>query len=227
MPSETSRKISHQVIESALSFGASSAGISSIKLLQRSPSYELCGALHWSQDANYVLVLALHHPVDQPELDWWDEKGGSEGDRRLIGISKSVQGWLKEQLDINADPLPYHAEKGGIFLKDAAVLAGLGTIGVNNLLITPNFGPRVRLRALLMDADFAPTGPTEFNPCTSCDKPCLQACPQGAFINGQYHRDDCMKQMEQDIANKNNQRDPLELRIRYCRACELACIFSL
>jgi epoxyqueuosine reductase len=38
-------------------------------------------------------------------------------------------------------PLPYKVEEGGMFLKDAATLAGLGIIGKNNLLITPEFEP--------------------------------------------------------------------------------------
>jgi len=98
-----------------------------------------------------VLVLALVHDEGESELDWWDGERGTPGNRRLESIAKSLRQWLKEDLNSDAHLLPYHVEKGGIFLKDAAVLAGLGTIGMNNLLITPEFGPRVRLRALLLD----------------------------------------------------------------------------
>jgi epoxyqueuosine reductase len=38
-------------------------------------------------------------------------------------------------------PLQYKVEEAGMFLKDAATLAGLGIIGKNNLLITPEFEP--------------------------------------------------------------------------------------
>jgi epoxyqueuosine reductase len=104
-------------------------------------------------------------------------------------------------LNSNAHLLPYHVEKGGIFLKDAAVLAGLGTIGMNNLLITPEFGPRVRLRALFLDAELAPTGPTDFAPCAGCDMPCRSACPQEAFKSGSYRKALCSEQMKTDEAN--------------------------
>ena len=56
-------------------------------------------------------------------------------------------------MDVSAYPLPYHVKKGGLFLKDAAVLSGLGIIGKNNLLLHPAWGPRIRLRSILMDGD--------------------------------------------------------------------------
>jgi len=88
---------------------------------------------------------------------------------------------LNEEFSINARPLSYRIEEGGIFLKDAAALAGLGIIGKNNLLITPEYGPRVRLRALFLDLDLEPTGPIDFAPGEACDMPCRRACPQKAF----------------------------------------------
>ena len=98
--------------------------------------------------------------------------------------------WPIKSLNLNLIPhlLPYHVGKGGIFLKDAAVLSGLSIIGMNNLLITPEFGPRVRLRALCLDVEVEPTGPVDFAPCETCDMPCRQACPEESFKNGAYKR---------------------------------------
>ncbi len=98
--------------------------------------------------AKSVLVLALVHKAAEPELDWWDAEGDSLGNRKLESIAKALRESLKEALNTTAHLLPYHVGKGGIFLKDASVLAGVGIIGMNNLLITPEFGPRIRLRAL-------------------------------------------------------------------------------
>ena len=112
--------------------------------------------------------------------------------------------------------MPYFVSKGGIFLKDAAVAAGFGCIGKNNLVITPDFGPRIRFRALLLDREAEPTGPLEFEPCEGCDQPCRKACPIKAFqnrvypadeldqsllpgINGTYDRVTCNQKMEKDI----------------------------
>jgi len=218
----------HIIEKKAKAFGASLAGITSISSLQNSPSYERCGKVKWPVGTKSVLVLALAHETSEPELDWWDdEKGGTPGNRQLIIIAKSLRQWLNEEFNINAQLLSYHVE-GGIFLKDAAVLAGLGTIGKNNLVVTPEFGPRVRFRALLLDADIVPTGAIDFAPCSSCDMRCGQACPQKAFKNGSYSRAACNKQMKKDETYKTifekiavcvNRRK----KIKYCRACELAC----
>ncbi|MCP4613726.1 MAG: hypothetical protein GY845_33985 [Planctomycetes bacterium] len=176
-------------------------------------------------DSKALIVLALAHPKSNPELDWWDGNKGTSGNRELIRISNELSDWLKEQFDITAHDLPYHVENGGIFLKDAAVLAGLGCIGKNNLLITPDFGPRVRLRALAIDFLPEVTGPIKFDPCVECDSPCQQACPQNAFQSSSYNRPLCTEQMETDKANAET--DSPTICIKYCRACELACPYGI
>lgn len=165
-------------------------------------------------------MLALAHREEEPELDWWGGKGGSPGNYKLQIISKNLRQFLNQKFDIEAELLPYQP---GIFLKDAAALAGLGIIGKNNLLITPEFGPRVRLRALILDAKLLSTPKIIeiFSPCDNCDSPCLKVCPQKAFASGSYSRNKCKKQMEED--ERNSERVENLERIKYCRACELAC----
>ena len=217
------------LVQKAKALGASLAGLASTASLQDSPSYETYGEAAWPAGAESVLVLALVHERAEAELDWWDEKeGGTPGNRRLINVANDLVKWVKKELDIKAQPLPYHVEAGGIFLKDSAALAGLGTIGASNLLVTPEFGPRIRLRALFLDVELVPTGPMDFSPCDSCDMPCRRACPQKAFIHGSYSRDICTNQMNLDKANrvileKAVKEDSPSVCIKYCRACELAC----
>ena len=128
--------------------------------------------MQWPPDARTVLVLGLHHPEDRPRLDWW-ERGNTWGNKVLMERSESLKTWLEETHGLKACPLPYHLEKGGLFLKDAAVLAGLGVIGRSNLLLHPDWGPRIRLRALLIQGDLQPSQPLEgFSPCSNCDLLC-------------------------------------------------------
>ncbi len=64
--------------------------------------------------------------------------------------------------------------------KHAAQLAGLGVIGRHGLLITPQFGPRVRLACLLTNAPSEPSPPIQKNFCLDCAA-CIRACPAQAL----------------------------------------------
>ena len=66
-----------------------------------------------------------------------------------------------------------------------AVEAGLGEIGVNNLLLTPEHGARVRFVALLTDAELPAGGPREPALCRPerCGYTCVKACPAQALDN--------------------------------------------
>jgi epoxyqueuosine reductase len=153
------------------------------------------GEVAWPEGACSLLVIALEHPADQPEMDWWFGHSDPPGNRMLADIVQRLCDWIPESFGIQTSHLPYHVERGGTYLKDAAAAAGLGCIGRNNLLITREYGPRVRLRALTLDADLpssgavdqagvgAPGDPVRFDPCAGCDAPCLRVCPQGAFAD--------------------------------------------
>ena len=75
--------------------------------------------------------------------------------------------------------------------KHAGQAAGLGKLGWSSLLITPAFGPRIRLSACLTEADLESTLPVELDlACESCSI-CLESCPAGALAKPrsgeQYH----------------------------------------
>ncbi len=191
-----------------------------------------------------MLVIAVEHPGDKPEMDWWFGSSDPPGNRVLASVIKKLCTWISATYDIGTFHLPYHVEKGGTYLKDAAVLAGLGCVGKNNILVTPEFGPRVRLRALTLDVSLPSTGPSAFDPCTGCDAPCRRACPRKTFKDelyispvygqeivpgrdGTYSRSSCNVQMDKDIANARKKDvagfdDPVKV-IKYCRNCELSC----
>lgn len=239
MNSRTCPDLTTPIIEKAKAFGASSAGIASIAALKNAPSYqidylkipyyEVYGKAEWPETAKSVLVWTLAHKRSELDLDWWDHKPGhSPGNRQLISITESLKQWVSAEFNINPRPVPYKIEKGGIFLKDAAVLAGLGGVGKNNLLITPECWACVRIRAMFLDVELEPTGPTDFNPCETCDMLCMRACPQRAFRDGSYNVDLCLVQMGKDEANemtmkKSKYGDAPRSVVKYCRVCELAC----
>jgi len=65
-------------------------------------------------------------------------------------------------------------------LKTAAVRCGLGSQGKNTLLINPTYGPRIRLIAIVTDAELNPDAPFSDDLCGDCEK-CLKACPTKAL----------------------------------------------
>jgi len=67
---------------------------------------------------------------------------------------------------------------GAISHKAVAALAGLGWIGKSMLLVTEEWGPRVRLVTVLTDCPLEPGEPLECR-CGSC-RACVEACPAGA-----------------------------------------------
>jgi reductive dehalogenase len=67
-----------------------------------------------------------------------------------------------------------------------AVDAGLGQLGRLGTLITPEFGPRVRLLKVLTDLPLEPTAPIDFGVtefCDACEK-CAEYCPSQAILYG-------------------------------------------
>ncbi len=67
-----------------------------------------------------------------------------------------------------------------------AIDAGLGELGRNCVLITPEYGPRVRIAKVFTDLPLAPDKPIEFGAwefCKSCKK-CAEHCPSQALSLG-------------------------------------------
>lgn len=256
--------------EQALAWGASLAGVASVADLRRAPSFVLAEQgvavpggrggrpgdtptagepvllpqVVWPPSALSVLVIALSHPEEEPQLDWWRGRSDPPGNRALRDIADRLCRWLADDWGVACTHLPYHVESGGIYLKDAAVLAGLGVIGRNNLLVTPEYGPRVRLRALATSADLPSAGPPQFDPCRDCPAPCQSECPREAFAapaakttrlgaTAGFSRPACYLQMDADVeaaapamdapAPGESEGSPSKI-IKYCRACELGCV---
>lgn len=259
------QQIADQIMDHAGKNGVDLCGIADVSQLKSAPSFKLApkmpdagkgvgtrqgsmglgpGEVSWPDEAQSVLVLAVSHPEDRPELDWWYGKKSPSGNRILMDAGKELAKWIPREFGIQTVHLPYHVEHGGIYLKDAAVMAGLGCIGKNNILTTPEFGPRVRLRALTLDTRLPQTGPSDFDPCKECPVYCRKACPQKAFKtkvfskneynldhlpgrSGRYSRPTCNVQMVKDVEKAQSQHvegveEPVKI-VKYCRLCELAC----
>jgi reductive dehalogenase len=68
-----------------------------------------------------------------------------------------------------------------------AIDAGLGELARNGLLISPQYGPRVRISKIFTDLPLVPDRPIEFGVwdfCRACEK-CADHCPSQAILHGE------------------------------------------
>ncbi len=69
---------------------------------------------------------------------------------------------------------------GGLELRVTACAAGLGELGHSKTFLTPEFGPRQRLYAVLTDAELEPDPLLQGAVCDECGT-CVGSCPAGAI----------------------------------------------
>lgn len=69
--------------------------------------------------------------------------------------------------------------------RHAAYLAGLGTFGVNNMILTPGYGPRIRFGSVFTAAELPPDPIMEEDLCIHCMR-CVEMCPSRALSGEGY-----------------------------------------
>ena len=194
----TDRLLTDEMKSLALTLGADLVGIASSDRyaeapIEMSPQGHLPGATS-------VLVVAIHHPDAAIEI------GGNEHPQDMGPYF--VQGAMNTKLEcisfqiarrledlghrVVAIPAttvwrfrPYKNVKASFApdLSDihAAAAAGLGEIGYNGLLLSPEYGPRQRFCCLVTDAPLVPDPLYDGEPlCDMCGE-CIRHCPMDVF----------------------------------------------
>ncbi len=106
-------------------------------------------------------------------------------------ISSHVSGELEAEGIVavpipSADPYEYwdasrRHGRGILSLKHAGVLAGLGVLGKNTLLVNERFGNMIWLGAILASIDLEPDPIASYEGCISRCVLCIDSCPQHAL----------------------------------------------
>lgn len=101
-------------------------------------------------------------------------------DRGAFEIARRIQEMGGNALPIAASQLvDWKKQSGHLSHKEVARRAGLGWIGRSNLLVTPEFGARVRLVTILTDLPLKVGSPLSVD-CGECRR-CIAVCPAGAI----------------------------------------------
>lgn len=119
----------------------------------------------------------------------------------LTATAHPVDAYARRQTDALAPLLAgarhrwFHAAAEADVHIDFRVLGQLAGIGADSrlgLLLHPEYGPWIGLRAAcFVDAELAPTSAAP-SACVGCAAPCAAACPGGAFPDGRWAVDPCV-----------------------------------
>jgi ferredoxin len=145
-------------------------------------------------DGARVIVLATRVQAGSSRIPKWNDRNKYYNDELsltfLEEVSLELVYWLEDAgypalivPPTHVDPWKYTGDPSKhqstlISLPHAAVEAGLGTLGLNLQLLTPQFGPRVLLTAVLCSVDVECDRPMAEALCLGpeCGR-CLKACP--------------------------------------------------
>ena len=85
-------------------------------------------------------------------------------------------------LPAGGEPFSQRFLEGTLSYKNAAEAAGLGIIGWHGLLMTPEFGSRVRLTSVITNAPLVGSPRLKMeSPCIECGGACIKICPARAI----------------------------------------------
>jgi epoxyqueuosine reductase len=208
-------QLKRRIKEKSISWGADLIGFADVKKFRRYKREN-----RPPDEAKTVIVLAIW--MEDPILDLWlhlpswkdqDKPSRAFEDEILRGVSLRLC-LLLEREGYWAEPARYEP---GLYLKEAGVLAGLGIIGKNNLLITDKYGPRIRLRALNTSAPLEPDPIIEGRSyCSDC-KICVDACPAHAFDAGKYDKEACFNYCQINL------KEISQYSVLWCMECANVC----
>lgn len=189
----------------------------------------------FSNEYKSALVFAVPYE-EQLTLEKYTEEGFENSilnaKKKLEEIIIQIEAVLKEEkIKYYIPPVAQRSEEEllAVFsFKYAAVNAGLGWIGKNDVLITEKYGPRVRLSAILVDYPFTYGTPIKESKCPTLCRKCVDICPHKALKGAEWNIDE-MRQNIIDYHLCNQKRSEYiktHGRKNACGLCMVVCPFG-
>ncbi|MGE5405981.1 MAG: epoxyqueuosine reductase [Candidatus Saccharibacteria bacterium] len=220
------RDLKNKIKAIAMNLGADLVGIASVERFAGAPE-----GFHPTDivpQAKTVVVLAKVFPkevlINKRRLTAY--KSAFDGlVSKLDSIALNLANYI-EELGFKAYPVPtddpytswdeetLHG-RGDLSHRHAAVAAGLGVMGKNTLLITPQYGNRVYLTSIITNLDIEADPLLELNLCPEDCRICLDACPAGALDGQTVVQKLCRPQMSTKL--------PRGFSVYGCWECRRVC----
>lgn len=183
------------------------------------------------EDAESIIAIALAYPSRMENAPQ-----GKKGERRGIFCRASwgvdyhtavrerlqlIEAWLVEH--VPNVKLKSMVDTGELVDRAVAERAGIGWVGKNCSIITPEFGSYVYLGEVMTNIPFAPTTPIE-DECGDCSL-CIDVCPTGAIVApGQLNSQRCIAFLTQTKGFLPDEfRTKIGNRIYGCDTCQTVC----
>jgi len=182
---------SRTIKKKAIQYGADICGVAPVARFVDAPKgFHPCDIY---PDCRSVVVFASHFPLStlQAKTNAPYTLVRNKMVDKLDWISFHVSGELETEGVVSvpipsAEPYEYwdagrNHGRGILSLKHAGVLAGLGVLGKNTLLINEKFGNMIWLGAILVSIDLEPDPIASYEGCISGCTVCIDSCPQHAL----------------------------------------------
>lgn len=186
------KRLTREVKEAALRFGAHLAGVTGVDRLQGAPNgFRPADLL---PQARSVVVMGVGLP--EGLSDCWKASvwsylyyGYAIPNKKLGHAAFDLATWLQHKGHKSFPVVPtlfmkdcnVEDPRGEFSHRHAAFAAGLGQFGLSNVFMTPQFGAHNRFVSVLTSADLTPD-PMYAGPdlCDRCEA-CIRICPTGAL----------------------------------------------
>lgn len=168
-------------------------------------------------------IVVFTFPYNQPKKNYlYTSAKFAYGDDYHIVISKYLEDLVKKELSTSKFTYAIKIDVNYLEEKLCAYLAGLGSFGNNNLIISPRFGSFVVIGTILTDYIFDEYSQiSNFNPCENCSL-CVRSCPTKALDEG-YQKNLCLSFLTQYKSTNYELYDKIGRVFVGCDICQEVC----